>query len=415
MAQRSSYASRPGGAGSVVQGAASLAGPRLVLLVSVIALVVIGLLMVYSAGSIEAIADGDTPEAFLVKQLIATVAGIACAAVLWLVIPYRFWAGPATWAVWGVAVALLIATPLIGTDAGMGAIRWIVIGPVSIQPSEFAKVAFVLVMARILFDFRNGELAPKGLAIQIVVLVLLPLLFLYRSQSDLGTTLICVVGILMVLWAGEVPLSIILAIVGAGVLFALYATFGAGYREDRLIFLDPWQDATDAGYQLIHSFYAFAEGGLFGVGVGNSSEKFLYLPEAETDFIFAVVGEELGLVGALLVILLFLALLWAGIRIGAEAHDSFGAMVAQSLTVMIVFQAFLNIFCVVGLAPTTGKPLPFISSGASSMLASLIMIGLVLAVSREGGGVPNVYEQRRQDLRILRVREGGAGSPGRRR
>ena len=143
------------------------------------------------------------------------------------------------------------------------------------------------------------------------------------------------------------------------------------------------------------------------MGLGNSREKF-YLPEAETDFIFAIIGEELGLVGALLVIALFLVILYSGMRIAKEAADDFGAMVAGSCTLMLVFQAFLNIGCVVGLLPTTGKPLPFVSSGGSSLIATFIMVGLILSVSQEAGR-PSIYEQRRADLRVVRA----SGSPSR--
>ncbi|MEG0621044.1 MAG: FtsW/RodA/SpoVE family cell cycle protein, partial [Raoultibacter sp.] len=261
--------------------------------------------------------------------------------------------------------------------------------------------AFVLMGARILFDYRNGALSPKNLLVQSVLLIIVPILFLYKTQSDLGTTVICLVGILAVMWIGEVPLKTMLIAIVALAVLGLIATFFVGYRADRLVFMDPWSDSYGTGYQLIHSFYAFSEGGLWGVGLGNSREKYLYLPEAETDFIFAIIGEELGLVGAVIVLLLFMLLLYAGVRIARGASDNFGAMIAGSFTVMIVFQAFLNIGCVIGLLPTTGKPLPFISSGGSALLASFIMVGLILSVSY-GAQQPTVYDQRRADLRVVR-------------
>ncbi|MEG0505304.1 MAG: FtsW/RodA/SpoVE family cell cycle protein, partial [Raoultibacter sp.] len=159
-------------------------------------------------------------------------------------------------------------------------------------------------------------------------------------------------------------------------------------------------------------FYAFAEGGIFGGGLGNSCEKFLYLPEAETDFIFAIIGEELGLIGALVVIMLFLVFLYAGVRIARTAPDNLGAMIAGSFTIMVVFQAFLNIGCVLGLLPTTGKPLPFISSGGSSLIACLFMVGFILSVSQHSAE-PSVYEQRRQDLRVVRAQPPGGSSRSR--
>ena len=390
-------------------------GPRILLLLSVFALLLIGLVMVYSAGSIEAISLGNAPTSYVVKQLAYGLVGCVAAFVLWRFFPYHVWAGKAVWVIWALAVMLLLATAAFGTEV-LGAKRWLnIIGDYGIQPSEFAKIAFVLMMARILFDFRNGALAVKDLFIQVGLLIVLPLFFLYRAQSDLGTTMICAVGILAVLWVGEVPLKAIAVIMGLGVVFVVLAST-VGYRQDRFLFLNPWDDGSngyDKGYQLIHSFYAFSEGGLFGVGLGNSREKFLYLPEAETDFIFSIIGEELGMIGALAVIALFLVLLYAGIRIAQSAPDNFGAMIAGSLTIMIVFQAFLNIGCVLGLLPTTGKPLPFISNGGSSLIACLIMVGLILSVSQHSD-VPSVYEQRRQDLRVVRStsRSGSGASRG---
>lgn len=153
---------------------------------------------------------------------------------------------------------------------------------------------------------------------QIIVLLIAPIAFLYETQSDLGTTIIIFIGILSVMWLGEVSMRSILLLLGVAFVLALVATFGTGYRTDRLVVYNPWGDGENGygdGYQTIHSFYAFAEGGIFGVGLGNSREKFDYLPEAETDFVFSIIGEELGMIGALLVIALFLALLFAGLRI----------------------------------------------------------------------------------------------------
>ena len=389
---------------------AHILGPRIVLLLSVFILLLLGFVMIYSASSVLAIGSAETvdqaqPALYLFDQIKFAVIGTIAAIILWKFLPYNLWEGPLMWGIWGAAIVLLVLTAAMGNEA-LGATRWLVLGPISLQPSEFAKIAFVLMGARILFDFRSGALTVRGMFIQAGLLLLLPILFLYQTQSDLGTTLIIFIGILAVMWMGEVPLRIIVAILVAGMVFMVISIVFTGYRSSRMLFLNPWDDGSngyDGGYQLIHSFYAFSEGGIFGVGLGNSREKFDYLPEAETDFIFAIVGEELGLVGAMFVIGLFLAILYAGMHIARSAPDEFGSMVAGSCTIMIVFQAFLNIGCVIGVLPTTGKPLPFVSSGGSSLIATMIMVGLILSVSQAAGTEPSIHERRRADLRIVRA------------
>lgn len=397
---------------------AAVAGPRLLLLLSVLALLLVGLVMVYSASSVKAINAGDDPASFLFDQLLYAGIGIACAFVLWKFVPYGTWDRWFVWGIWAVAVALIVATFFFGKELN-GAKRWLTLfGSFGIQPSEFFKVALILASAHVVNGYRQGRTPTSVLIAQIGVL-LVPLLFLYKAQSDLGTTLICVVGILAALWLGEVPLRAMLGILAIVAVFAFAAMFLVGYRADRWAFLDPWNDGQGgygSGYQIIRSYYAFAEGGLFGVGLGNSHEKFLYLFSSESDFIFAIIGEELGMVGALAVIALFLVFLYAGMRIARSAPDNFGTMVAGACVIAIAFQAFLNIGCAIGALPTTGKPLPFISSGGSSLIATFIMVGIVLSVT-QAAAAPSVYDRRREDLRVVReVRPNGfqaAGQGGR--
>ncbi len=385
--------------------------PRIMLLLGVLALLLLGFVMVYSASSIEAIHEGNNAAGEVLKQVAFSGLGIIAVAIIWKFIPPKVWLGPFALIVWGLSFLLLLATMVAGTE-GLGATRWLFIGPIGIQPSEFAKIALVLMGVRTMYRYRIEEIDLKTAAVHVAVFILVPLALIFKAQSDLGTTMICLVGLLAVLWLGEVPLRFIAGLFVVAVVFGLVGIFGSGYRSDRMIFLDPWNDGEGGygtGYQLIHSFYAFAEGGLFGVGIGNSRERFLYLPEAETDFIFAIVGEELGLIGALAVIALFLVLLYAGLRIAKSAQTSLGSMLAGSFTVMIVFQAFLNIACVIGVFPTTGKPLPFLSSGGSSLIATFIMVGLILSVSKEAAE-PSVHERRRDDLRIVRAVSSDSGS-----
>ncbi len=388
--------------------APEILGPRLVMLLCVLGLTLLGFVMIYSASSISAISESIDSASYLFDQLKYAVVGVAAAIVLWKLIPYRVWAGPAVWVVWAVAIVLLVLTAVMGLSA-LGAQRWLRLGPISLQPSEFAKIAIVLVAARLFSDLRMHAIGFRAFAVGILVFVIIPTGFLFGTQSDLGTTAIIALGVLGVMWLGEVHWRVLLVVVVGLLLFAVGAVFLSSYRGDRFLYLNPWNDGEGGygrGYQIIHSYYAFAQGGIFGVGLGNSREKYLYLPESETDFIFAIIGEELGLIGALLVIVVFLLVLWAGMRIARSAYDDFGCMVAGALTIMLVFQAFLNIGCAIGLFPTTGKPLPFISSGGSSLIASFMMVGIVMAVS-DGSSGKSIYEKRRDELRVVRGGNGG--------
>lgn len=399
---------------------AYIMGPRIVLLLSVLALMLIGFVMIYSASSVTAITEAETlSEANPIKEALSQIlfALIGCALALgtWKVASYRRWRGIFIVVYWVAILVLLALTWIIGTTA-LGAQRWLSLGSFGIQPSEFAKMCFAITAACIMADMREEKISRSRAVVYGLVFVVLPLLFLYWSQSDLGTTIICFVGILSALWLGEFPIMPFIVMIVAIIVFGLIAIFGVGYRSDRMIFLNPWDDGQNGqgtGYQIIHSYYAFSEGGLFGVGLGNSHEKFSYLPEAETDFVFSIIGEELGLVGALVVIALFLAILWSGMQIARTAPDNFGTMIAGSLTIMIVFQAFLNIGCVIGVLPTTGKPLPFISAGGSSLVATLWMVGVILSVS-QATSEPSIYDRRRADLRVVHAEQQTNASRGRR-
>lgn len=378
------------------------------MLLCVLGLVLIGLVMVYSASMVKALDSGVAASDYFTDQLIFAAVGVVMALVLWKVIPYRVWVGPIVWVIWGVAVALILATALSG-HAEYGAQRWLSLGGFRIQPSEFCKIAFLLMAIRLLVDYRSGAVEFRASVVRAIIFIVVPLGVMYRTQSDLGTTVICAVGILAVMWLGGVPKKVILLIMGAGFLFGLYAIFGTGYRAGRMVFLNPWDDGEGGygtGYNIIRSYYALSEGGIFGVGLGNSHEKFQYLFASESDFIFAVIGEELGLVGAMAVILLFFGVLLSGLSIAERSSDDIGSMIAGGCVVMLVFQAFLNIACVIGVFPTTGKPLPFISAGGSSMLSSFILLGLILSVSA-AEPAPSIYEQRRADLRLVK-QEGGS-------
>lgn len=379
-------------------------GPRLVLLLSVLALVLLGLVMVYSTSSVNAIEGGLSVTYYIVRQLAFTLIGAFLAVLAWRVFPYYVWFGKPLWIAYVAACLLLLLTAAYGT-ANYGATRWLEIGPFSLQPSEFAKIVFLLMTARIVTQYVEGEIELRSALIQGVVLVLVVVVILVlKVQSDLGTTAIIMVGVFAVMWIGGISWKILLGVALAGLIGVIFLIAGTDYRADRMVYLDPWNDGQGgygAGYNIIRSYYAIAEGGVLGVGLGNSHEKFQYLFASESDFIFAILCEELGMVGALIVIALFIAFLVAGLRISASAPDLFGKLVAGGCTTMIAFQAFLNIGCVIGVLPTTGKPLPFISSGGSSMMSVMIMVGLILGVSRATEEAHDVYEDRRADFRLV--------------
>ena len=392
--------------GSFFTGSTEVALPRLVLFVAVFFLSVFGLVVVFSASSVEAINEGLSPSFYVVRQLIFMVVGVILCFLILVLFPYDVWQGRFLDFAWFGTIILLFMTAAVG-DAALGAQRWLTIGGITGQPSEFAKAAFVLMAARIMYNARTKETDAYSFLLQIVLLVIAPLLVLYFTQSDFGTTLICVVGIMAVVFLSGIPIRTMIFLVLALGVFAVAAVLLKGYRSNRLAYLfNPEDDYYGSGYQLVRSFYAFGEGGLIGVGPGNSTEKYLYLPEAETDFIFSIVGEEYGLIGALLVVVAFLAILWAGLTIAKGAPDLFGSLIAGGCTVTLVFQAFLNMACVTGVLPTTGKPLPFMSAGGSAIIGAFILIGLILSVSIAQDGRSPMYDKRRKDLKVVRASSG---------
>ncbi len=381
-----------------------LLASRLILMLSVLALVLFGLVMVYSTSSINAISEGRTGYAYIIRQLIYVAVGVVMALIVYRGIAYHRWRTPLMWTVWVISMVMLVLVPLIGEEI-YGAKRWLGIGEFTIQPSEFIKITLLLFTAQAIDRVRCGDIEGKAAVVQIFACVLLPALFLYLTQSDLGTTVIIAVGVLAVLWLGDVPYKIIFSFVAVGVVLAVLSIVGTDYRSGRMVYIDPWDDGEGGygdGYNIIRSYYAIAEGGVFGVGLGNSHEKYQYLFASESDFIYAIIAEELGFFGAFAVVVLFLVFLVAGLRIAQAAPDDLGRMIAGSCTIILVFQAFLNIGCVIGVFPTTGKPLPFVSMGGSSMMSSMIMVGLILSVAKDSGREA-VYERRREDLRVLRA------------
>lgn len=376
---------------------------RICLVACVFALVIIGLIMVYSATSTTLASTGKNAYEDMIKQLVFVGIGTAVMLVLWFMVPYHSWSGRIMWGYYWFCMLLLVLTFAIGTDVN-GAKRWLYIGPIGFQPSEFVKIALLMMTINIIYENKYGVLEFKSAMVRFFVAVMLPLGFIYLTQSDLGSVAICFVGIFAMLWLGGIS-GRYLALIGIVILaLGIFAIFGVGYRSDRMVFLNPWNDGKNglgAGYNIIHAYYAISEGGLFGVGIGSSHEKYAYLFASDSDFIFAIICEEMGMFGALIVVALFMVILYAGLRIAAECHDGYGKMIAGGFAIMLVFQAFLNIGCTIGVFPTTGKPLPFISSGGSSAISSLMIIGLMLSVSRGTERAVDV-NRKRDNIRIMR-------------
>lgn len=347
-----------------------------------VALLSIGVVMVYSASAIVAADRFNDPYFFLKKQLFWALLGAGC---LWLMLRLDYrrlegWVLPLLALAGGLLVLVLI--PPIG-QAINGTRRWIRLGPVSFQPAELAKLALVVYLAAFLAkkrdalgDFRQGLLPPLAVAGALAALVL--------AQPDLGNclTLMALTFALLFLAGGRVAhLGLVLA--PAVPLLAL-AIWAAPYRLRRITaFVDPWADPRGSGFQIIQSWLAFGNGGLLGQGIGASKQKLFYLPESHTDFIFAIIGEELGFVGAAAIVGLFVVLIWRGLRIGLRAPDPFGAYLALGITVLIATQTLVNLGVVTGMLPTKGLPLPFLSFGGSALLVTMLSTGVLLNISQQ--------------------------------
>jgi cell division protein FtsW len=351
------------------------------LLASTLSLTVIGLVMVLSASSVSAYARFGSSFLFFRRQLVyAVVGGVA----LWITsrMRHRAWERLAAPLLVVTVVLLgLVLHPAAGTVAG-GSARWIAVGPVTVQPSEIAKLA-VIAFASALLARRWSELHDVGrLAMPLLPVVGL-VCALIMLQPDLGTTLVLAGAVFALLFvAGARLWHLLVGLIGSGLLgFALI--YIEGYRWSRFIaFLNPWADPQGAGYQIIQSMIALASGGPLGVGLGASRQKWLYVPNAHTDFIFSIIGEELGLIGNLAVLALFGTFVYAGIRIAMRATDTFGRFMASGITAWIGLQAIVNLGAVTGLLPITGVPLPFVSFGGSALVVSLAAVGILVSIGR---------------------------------
>ena len=354
-------------------------GTFIVLVAVVLVLVPFGLVMVLSSSSLVALEESRSTWSYVARQTAwAALGSIGLVAALWSSPQtWRRWCRLALIAVLGLLAAVLVVGPTIN-----GARRWIGFGPFTMQPSELAKIALILVCADLLAP-RPGREISRRWALSIIAVLVVVVSGLVLREPNMGTTLIIVAIVGAIVFAAGARLTTLL---GASVLCGLVAVHqvvSKPYRQRRLVaMMDPWANGDDSGYQALQAGVGFADGGLTGLGLGQSKAKWGYLPFAHTDFVFAIIGEELGLIGALVIVALFVAVAFLGVRAASRAADPFCALVAAGITTWIVAQAFLNIGVVVGLLPNTGVPLPFVSYGGSSLLVTMIGIGMLLNIAR---------------------------------
>jgi cell division protein FtsW len=351
-----------------------------VLFVATILLIALSVVMVYSASAPVALQRYGSATFFLVKQGMWAAIGLP---MLWFLmkVDYRTYREPVfIWSCLGLVVFALVA--VLFSPPVNNARRWFGMAGIGVQPSEFAKLAAIIFIAAILERrmHRIDEVTYSLLPIGIAVAVLVGLILL---EPDFGTSMsLILIAAAMVFTAG-LHYRYILGALLAAVPSVYIVAMGAPYRRRRLLaFLNPWDDPLGDGFQVIQSLIAVGTGGVWGRGLMNGVQKLFYLPEPHTDFIYSVISEELGLVGATAVILCFSIITWRGMRAALRAPDSFGAFLAVGLTTMIAVQALVNMSVVLGLLPTKGIPLPFVSAGGSSLLVNLIAMGILLNVSQ---------------------------------
>ena len=357
----------------------------------VIMLLALGLIMVLSASSATALSESGDSYKYFKKQLIAAGAGIVFMIVL-SKLDYRIYRRM-KWIIYIGTVGLLFAVKVVGMSAG-GAKRWINIAGFNFQPSEVAKLALIIFFASLLTDIREKDrIKHFGWGLCFPIIFLGPVIFAIAVlQNHVSATLvICAITVIQMLIAGtRLSHFFILGAIGAGALFSylnMKNTGGmagnASFRQTRIkTWLNPWEDITGSGWQIVQSLYAIGSGGLFGAGLGQSKQKYLYLPEPQNDFIFAVLAEELGYVGCIAVIILFLVFIWRGIVISMRARDTFGSLIAIGIVSLIGVQAIINIAVVTNTIPVTGMELPFFSYGGTAIMVNLAAVGILLNISR---------------------------------
>jgi len=382
----------------------------LVLVVVILALTLLGIVMVYSASGIKALDALDDPRYFLGWQSLWAALGLVgmLAATRIDYHRYRMLALPLL--VGALALLAAVLVPGIGTSVN-GAARWLRAGPVGLQPAEFAKLALILYLAFWL-GARRDRIERGGTVIGFVVITGLVGALVF-AEPDLGTAIVIGAIALAMYFVAGARLWMFAALAMLSGVLALAGALAHPERVERLMtFVDPWNDPRGAGYQAIQMLYGLALGGLSGEGLGAGREKFGFLPFPYTDSIFAILGDELGLIGTLVVIMLFLVLAYRGVRIALRAPDASGALLATGITTWLVFQAWVNMAVVASLIPMTGITLPFISYGGSSLCVGLIAVGILLNVGRQAAQAPATVSRAPRRRRDGRARQPAARDRG---
>jgi cell division protein FtsW len=380
-----------------------------ILYTATLCMLAVGAVMVYSASSAESLLDGSGDPSTYLKRYVAF--GLVGLGVMLLAARHGLGlARKLTPLLLGASFFLTIAVMLPGVGVTInGATRWLAAGPLQFQPSELLKVSLVLYAAQLLASRPRSVETLEGIAKPLLIVVGAAFLLLMK-QPDMGTTMVICFAIGSLLIVAGTPMRLIGTLAGglAGLAFVLAIV--EPYRMERMTaFLNPFADAGDTGFQAVQGLTAIGSGGLFGVGLGESVQKIFYLPEAHTDMILAIIGEELGLVGIAGVAGLYAMIGYAGLRAAKVARDRYSKLVAAGITSLILCQATLNFFAVLGLAPLTGVPLPFISYGSTNLIVLLAGMGLLLNVAATGG-LPARAAAPKPRLRAI---DGGGAGEGR--
>lgn len=357
--------------------------PDLFIVVLTYTLVTIGVIVVFSASSVTASALAESnhdPFFYLKRQLIWAAIGTACFVFASKIDLFKLSRFSLVGMFISIGMLVLVLIPGIGHEA-MGARRWLGFGPLTIQPAEIAKLFFVVYLADYLA--RRGEKIIEIKRLLPIIALTAVVIYLIEKEPDLGTSLVIGGTLMGMLFMAGARLNHLISFTVAGIMLVGIRILDEGYRVTRFMsFLNPWKDPLGSGYHIIQSLIALGSGGVGGLGLGMSRQKFFYLPEQYTDFIFSILGEELGLLGTLAVVLLFIALLYRGFKIAYGASHFYLKLLGAGCTFIVAFQAFMNMGVVIGILPCTGIPLPFISFGGSSLVTCFFFMGLLVNISQ---------------------------------